>query len=90
MLGPAADGGYYLIGWKQPHPTVVRGIEMSTPSVLADTLERAAAAGLRVALLDEWYDVDEPADLARLVNELMPDDPRAPHTARLLQRRSEP
>ncbi|MGI9645876.1 MAG: TIGR04282 family arsenosugar biosynthesis glycosyltransferase [Ilumatobacteraceae bacterium] len=89
VLGPAADGGYYLIGWTQAHPTLVRGVEMSTPTVLAETLERASAAGVRVALLEEWYDVDEPADLARLIDELGPDDPRAPHTARLLQRPAE-
>ncbi len=89
VLGPAADGGYYLIGVTQYHPTLVRGVAMSTPTVLAETRERAAAASVRVALLDEWYDVDEPADLVRLVDELAPNDSRAPQTAGFLRGRSD-
>lgn len=66
VLGPCDDGGYYLIGWKRPHSFLVRGARMSTPHTLADTLALAAGAGLRVALLPPWYDVDSPDDLARL------------------------
>lgn len=66
VFGPCDDGGYYLIGWKRPHPFLVRDVAMSTPHTLADTLALAERAGLRVALLPPWYDVDEPADLARL------------------------
>ena len=69
-LGPSADGGYYLIGVKQPAPRLLRGVRMSTPTVLADTLALAAEYGLRVELLPAWYDVDEAADLARLTREL--------------------
>ena len=46
VLGPAEDGGYYLIALRAPHPELVRGIDWSTPAVLRQTLERAAAAGL--------------------------------------------
>lgn len=84
VLGPTADGGYYLIGQRAPHPRLVRDVEMSTPRVLADTMAIAADLGLRVVLLDEWYDVDEPADLARLRTELAADPTLAPHTRRLL------
>ena len=66
VFGPCDDGGYYLIGWKRPHPFLVRDVAMSTTRTLADTLALADRAGLRVALLPPWYDVDEPADLARL------------------------
>ena len=66
VLGPCDDGGYYLIGWKRPYPPLVREVRMSTPHVLADTLAVAAAAGLRVALLPPWYDIDDAADLARM------------------------
>jgi rSAM/selenodomain-associated transferase 1 len=65
-LGPCDDGGYYLIGWKRPFLPLVRDVRMSTPHVLADTLALADAAGLRVALLPPWYDIDEAADLARM------------------------
>jgi uncharacterized protein len=58
VLGPARDGGYYLIGLTRPSPTLFLDIPWSTPRVLAATLERAAAAGLRVHLLDEREDVD--------------------------------
>lgn len=66
VLGPCDDGGYYLIGWKRPHAALVRDVAMSQPNTLAQTLVVAAWAGLRVALLPSWYDVDEPDDLARL------------------------
>jgi rSAM/selenodomain-associated transferase 1 len=66
VLGPCDDGGYYLIGWKRPHPPLVRAVTMSAPDTLAQTLAVAGRAGLRVALLPPWYDVDSPADLARL------------------------
>ena len=66
VLGPTEDGGYYLIGVKQPQPHLLRQVQMSTPHVLSDTLELAKATGLRVALLPAWYDVDTLADLHRL------------------------
>ena len=66
VLGPCEDGGYYLIGWKRPFLPLVREVRMSTPDVLADTLAVAAAAGLRVALLPPWYDIDDAAGLARM------------------------
>lgn len=66
VLGPCEDGGYYLIGWKRPNPHLILNVPMSTSRVLQDSLAIAAQEGLRVALLPEWYDVDETADLARL------------------------
>jgi rSAM/selenodomain-associated transferase 1 len=67
-LGPADDGGYYLLGQRAvPAPVdLFSGIRMSTPSVCAETLERAGALCLDVALLPSSFDVDEVADLARL------------------------
>ena len=63
VLGPTQDGGYYLIGLKQPRPHLLRQVQMSTPHVLSDTLELAKATGLTVSLLPVWYDVDTIADL---------------------------
>ena len=58
VLGPCDDGGYYLIGLGLPQPRLLQEVSMSTPHVLRDTLALAAAAGLRVALLSPWYDID--------------------------------
>lgn len=84
VLGPAEDGGYYLIGWKRPNDRLVRSVEMSTPTVLADTLAIAAEEGLTVELLTPWYDVDEPVDLERLRADLDGGGFCGQHTARFL------
>ena len=63
VLGPAQDGGYYLIALRAAHPELVRGIDWSTPAVLPQTLERAAAAGLVVRQLEPLRDVDTLEDL---------------------------
>jgi glycosyltransferase A (GT-A) superfamily protein (DUF2064 family) len=64
VLGPAPDGGYYLLGLRQPQPELFQNKAWSTDSVLADTLADAHRLGLRVALLPELRDVDTAADLA--------------------------
>jgi rSAM/selenodomain-associated transferase 1 len=69
VLGPASDGGYYLIGLNRPQPALFDRIEWSTERVLAQTREAARALGLQVLLLDEWTDVDDAADLTRLMRE---------------------
>ena len=70
VLGPTLDGGYYLIGVKEPQPGILRDVEMSTPYVLRDTLELARKAGVTVSLLPEWYDVDTVEELHRLRNDI--------------------
>lgn len=70
VLGPTRDGGYYLIGLKQPQPHLLRQVKMSTPHVLTDTLALAEATGLSVSLLPTWYDVDTIADLHQLDREI--------------------
>lgn len=66
VLGPAPDGGYYLLGIARRMPPVFDGIAWSTPDVWAQTTGRLKAAGIRWHELPPWYDVDEPADLADL------------------------
>jgi rSAM/selenodomain-associated transferase 1 len=85
VLGPSEDGGYYLIGLKQPHPGLFEGISWSTSRVSNQTLAKAEAMGLEVAQLPTWYDVDSPAELDRLRAELptLPDSALR-HTRRLL------
>lgn len=70
LLGPAEDGGYYLVGLKRAHLRLFEGIEWSTGRVLAQTVARAAELELDVGLLPAWYDVDDAASLARLCAEL--------------------
>ncbi len=84
VLGPCEDGGYYLIGWKAPHSTLVREVEMSTAHVLEDTLALARAENLQVALTPTWYDVDTVRDLARLAHDLDTPSPFGRHTRAFL------
>jgi uncharacterized protein len=69
VLGPAEDGGYYLIGMKQPHAHLFADIAWSTSNVAAVTAARAASLGLELVTLPTWYDVDDAATLARLAAE---------------------
>jgi len=66
VLGPAEDGGYYLIGLKQAHGRLFEEIAWSTPQVLAQTEERAREIGLPTTKLPVWYDVDDIGSLRRL------------------------
>ena len=62
VLGPATDGGYYLVGLAAPRDELFDGIPWSTPDTLRVTLEVARARGLRVALLEEKRDIDTADD----------------------------
>lgn len=64
VTGPAADGGYYLLGMKQLHSILFNNKQWSTATVLADTLADAAELGLRVAQLPTLSDIDSAHDLA--------------------------
>ena len=86
-LGPAEDGGYYLIGLDlvAGAPDLFRGIEMSTPRVLDETLARVAALGFRASLLPPAFDIDELGDLERLAQELRnATTPECSHTQTVL------
>ena len=67
VLGPAEDGGYYLIGLCKPVPGLFEGIAWSTNRVLAMTREKADNLGLTLALLESWRDVDTIDDLRALI-----------------------
>ncbi|HLY38939.1 MAG TPA: TIGR04282 family arsenosugar biosynthesis glycosyltransferase [Candidatus Binatia bacterium] len=84
VLGPAEDGGYYLVGLTVPAPALFTGVAWSTPDVLATTLARARDAGLRTHLLPPTFDVDEPADLDRLAGLVDGGAATLPHTAAVL------
>ena len=70
VLGPSEDGGYYLVGLKEPQPGLFQDIEWSTERVTSQTLVRAEALGLSVVTLPPWHDVDTAPDLNRLRVEL--------------------
>jgi rSAM/selenodomain-associated transferase 1 len=67
VLGPADDGGYYLIGLKSPHAVLFQEITWSTDQVSVQTTAQAAKLGLETVTLPSWYDVDDAASLRRLV-----------------------
>jgi len=71
VLGPAADGGYYLIGLKQFHARLFDEIDWSTERVYRQTLDRAEEIGLAVSPLPQWYDVDDERTLLQLCSELL-------------------
>jgi rSAM/selenodomain-associated transferase 1 len=66
VLGPAEDGGYYLLGARDRLPPVFSGPIWGTARVLADTCDLLDAAGLRYQRLEDCFDVDRPEDLERL------------------------
>ena len=80
VLGPAEDGGYYLIAMREPHD-LFTGIPMSTDQVLRLTLTRAQELSLSVHLLDTLFDIDELPDFLRLARLLQADPGMAPATA---------
>lgn len=94
VLGPADDGGYYLIGMTAVRARLFAEIAWSTDQVLAQTIARARELNLEVVILPPWYDVDDSASLRRLCEELFPGGNvggpaggyHAPHTRAYLAR----
>jgi len=87
VLGPARDGGYYLVGLTRRAPAIFRGISWSTDRVLEQTLDRAREAGLSSTLLPRLPDLDTPEDLARLIaTRLVEGGTLPPRTAAALTR----
>ena len=87
VLGPSADGGYYLIGLKKMHREIFERIDWSTEHVLNQTLQRVSESGLEVKLLPAGYDIDDRATLQWLCGELLGENSRhevAPNTRRFL------
>jgi rSAM/selenodomain-associated transferase 1 len=65
VLGPAMDGGYYLLGCKKLYETIFDDIQWSTPHVLAQTIEKIIAANLTYCLLTPLSDIDTEEDWNR-------------------------
>lgn len=92
VLGPARDGGYYLIGLKNFHRHLFEEIDWSTSKVLDQTIARAKEIDLPVTILPMWFDVDDAVSLRYLCNELFLTNGKptaayeAPHTKAYLSR----
>ena len=63
VLGPAMDGGYYLVGARAPEPSLFVDLPWGDPGVFARTVAAVRDAGRSLALLPPWYDVDDPSSL---------------------------
>jgi rSAM/selenodomain-associated transferase 1 len=63
VIGPAFDGGYYLLGMKAHHPTLFENINWSTSAVLNETLARCNESALTYCLLPVLDDIDDEKDL---------------------------
>lgn len=85
VIGPASDGGYYLLGMNELYPALFQGIEYSRDDVFVNTIERASGLDASVTVLPEWYDVDTPDALSRLREELAAGDHAAPRTQLVLE-----
>jgi hypothetical protein len=86
VLGPASDGGYYLIGLRAPRAALFTAIDWSTDRVAAQTRTRAHERGLPLVELAPWYDVDDPASLKQLLHDVDGRPDAAPSTAEWLRR----
>jgi len=64
IFGPAADGGYYLVGLSRPCPAIFLDIEWGGPQVLNQSLTAARVSGFDTSLLEVHRDVDVPEDLS--------------------------
>ena len=91
VVGPARDGGYYLIGASRLHPELFRAIPWGSDQVCRETVRRARRERISLALLPDWEDVDLPESVAGLWKEILRREkagsteiPRA--TERLLRR----
>ncbi len=68
VLGPAEDGGFYLLGLRRCPQGLLHGLPWSSDETLARTEERLRRRGLRTARISPWFDVDRPDDLDRLAD----------------------
>lgn len=81
VIGPAADGGYYLVGARRPVGEMFRGIPWGSSQVMAATRRTLEKSRIRFRLLRHDFDLDRPADLARATEMLRGSPQRAPALA---------
>jgi uncharacterized protein len=71
VLGPARDGGYYLLGASKLHLSLFRGMAWGTSQVYRETVRRARREGISMVSLPAWYDVDLPESVALLWKDIL-------------------
>lgn len=79
-VGPSTDGGFYLLGMSIFVPELFDDMTYSHDQVFADTLARAKTTDASITVLPQWYDVDTPENLRRMVDDLGESDVEAPAT----------
>lgn len=84
VLGPSHDGGFYLLGVRRYPTGLFDGVPWSTSRTFARALGCLRAHRLTTTVLPPWFDVDRPADLARLRSLVLNGRVSAPETARVL------
>jgi rSAM/selenodomain-associated transferase 1 len=84
IIGPSADGGFYLLGLQRCPSGLLRGIPWQSATTREHTVERLCSNGLTVAEAEPWFDVDVPTDLVRLAGLLREERIWAPRTAGFL------
>ena len=75
VLGPSTDGGYYLVGLKEPRRELFEDIDWSTPEVLEQTISRIDGTGATYHLLRERTDIDTWQDALTVLEEIVSEDP---------------
>lgn len=85
VVGPAEDGGYYLIGCRRFDPRLFQGVEWSTPRTCEQTLANASRMGYATALLERWFDLDDWKDVERLLADARRGRPLPPYLAAFFQ-----
>lgn len=86
VIAAARDGGYVLLGLREPEPALFHGIAWGGADVFDETCRRAGQHGIDLLRLDPWHDIDDASALERLRRELTHGSARrrAPETARFL------
>lgn len=85
VLGPAEDGGYYLVAMSRECKEIFKDIPWSTDTVFKKTMEKAQRAGLKPAILPEWYDVDD-IDSLKVLRDSLKMSPVATKTDAMLKK----
>ena len=90
VLGPAADGGYYLVGCRGSTAPIFEGVDWGTADVLSQTIDRLEGSSTSLSVLPPWWDVDRPEDWRSLRGHVRAlrragVDPRLPRVEALLK-----
>ena len=85
VLGETADGGFYLIGLRKLKKEIFETIEWSSPKTFEQTARNIENLNLKLSFLPNWYDVDTPDDLKRLIKDLSKNPSIAPKTFEFLE-----